>query len=277
MDNIYLPKLLSIVAMRDETPDVRTLELEFVDAEAADGFSFRPGQFALFSVFGAGECTFCISSSPTRGPRIECSFKMVGKVTEALRDCDVGSLIGFRGPFGNCFPLDDLGGKDILFVGGGIGMAPIRSLIDYCLDRRADFGTLTIVNGARTASDLVYKTEAELWEERDDLCFVKTVDPGGKEPGWTGRIGLIPPVLEEIAPSSENAIAVVCGPPIMLRFALVSLAKLGFARDDIVTTLENRMKCGLGKCGRCNVGPHYVCTDGPIYTAAQLDELPADL
>lgn len=275
--NIYLPQLLRITDRREETPDVRTLTLEFEDPDHADHFDFVPGQFGLFSAFGAGESTFCLASSPTRLPKIQCSFKQVGKVTDALRDCELGDQIGFRGPFGNWFPVDELRGKDIVFVGGGIGMAPIRSLIEYCLDHRDDFGELTVINGARTPSDLVYKSEADLWQDRDDMVFVKTIDPGCREPGWDGRIGLIPPVLEDVAPSAENAIAIVCGPPIMLRFALIALKKLGFERDRIVTTLENRMKCGLGKCGRCNVGPHYICTDGPVYTAAQLDVLPADL
>lgn len=275
--NIYLPQIMRIVDRREETPDVRTLTLEFENPENADRFDFVPGQFGLFSVFGSGECTFCLASSPTRLPRIQCSFKQVGKVTDALRDCELGDQVGFRGPYGNWFPVEELRGKDVVFVGGGIGMAPIRSLIEYCLDHREDYGELTIVNGARTASDLVYKSEADQWTGRNDITFVKTIDPGCREPGWNGRIGLIPPVLEDVAPSSENAAAVVCGPPIMLRFALIALKNLGFSRESIITTLENRMKCGVGKCGRCNVGPHYVCTDGPVYTAAQLDELPADL
>ena len=277
MEYPYLPHLVRIAEIRDETPDVRTLRLEFVDPEMVERFSFLPGQFGLFSAFGEGECTFCICSSPTRGPGIECSFKLVGKVTTALRECDVGDLIGFRGPYGNSFPLEDMRGKHLVFVGGGIGMAPVRSIVEFCLDHRDQFGDLTILNGARTASDLVYKRESAEWAGRDDVRFVKTVDPGGKEPGWDGRIGLIPPVLEDMAPHTDNAVVIVCGPPIMLKFTLISLDKLGFEREQIVTTLENRMKCGVGKCGRCNVGPIYVCTDGPVFTAAQLDALPPDL
>jgi NAD(P)H-flavin reductase len=275
MDNIYLPQLLRIVETRDETPDVRTLVLE--PGNGAPLSEFKPGQFCEISVFGAGECTFCIASSPTRMPQIECSFKLMGKVTTALRDCETGSLVGFRGPYGNWFPLDDMKGKSIVFVGGGIGMAPVRSIIEYCLDHRDDFRDITILNGARTASDLVYKQESAAWAARADVTLVKTVDPGGKEPGWDGRVGLIPPVLEEMAPSPDNAMAIICGPPIMIKFTLISLDKLGFSREQIVTTLENRMKCGFGKCGRCNVGPYYVCKDGPVFTAAQLAALPPDL
>lgn len=277
MDNAYLPAPVTIVGIRDETPDVRTLVLKFADPDAGSRFDFAPGQFGLFSVWGAGECTFCIASSPTRTPALRCSFKKMGKVTTALRECEIGSEIGFRGPYGNSFPVAMMAHKNLVFVGGGIGMAPIRSIVEYCLDHREEYGQITILNGARTASDLVYKREADEWEQRDDIRFVKTVDPGGKEPGWRGRVGLIPPVLEEMAPSPDDAAAIVCGPPIMLKFTLVSLKKLGFGPDQIITTLENRMKCGFGKCGRCNVGPFYVCTDGPVFTAAQLAALPPDL
>ncbi len=277
MENIYMPVLLRIAAMRDETPDVRTLELEFLDPDVVAGFDFMPGQFGEFSVFGAGEATFCIASSPTRLPRIECSFKLVGKLTTALRDCEEGDLVGFRGPYGNWFPVERMQGRDIVFVGGGIGIAPVRSIIEYCLDKREDFGRITILNGARSVEDLVYKRLTDEWAQHPDVTCVKTVDPGGERPGWDGQVGLIPPVLEDMAPSDQGALAIVCGPPIMLKFALASLEKLGFAREQIITTLENRMKCGLGKCGRCNVGPYYVCKDGPVFTAAQLDALPPDL
>jgi sulfhydrogenase subunit gamma (sulfur reductase) len=277
MENIYLPAPVRIADMRDETPDVRTFTLEFVDESVGERMSFEPGQFGEYSVFGAGECTFCIASSPTRLPRLECSFKLVGKVTGALRACGVGDVIGFRGPYGNWFPVEEMKGKNIVFVGGGIGMAPVRSIIEYCLDNRQDYGDIAILNGARTVSDIVYKHLCDEWERRDDVRFVKTVDPGGEEPGWDGKVGLIPPVLEEMAPSTENAMVILCGPPIMIKFTLMSLDKLGFSREQIVTTLENRMKCGLGKCGRCNVGPYYVCKDGPVFTAAQIDALPPDM
>lgn len=276
MDNIYMPKLVSVKEIKDEAPDVRTLRLVFRDEGEMEKFEFIPGQFGEYTVFGVGECPFCISSSPTKKGYFECTFKLMGKVTSALRDIEVGDVIGFRGPYGNGFPIEYLEGKNILFVGGGIGMAPLRSLIDYCLDNRGRFGDIFILNGARSASDIVYKDEMEGWGSREDVRCVKTVDALREGEEWDGEVGLVPTVLERCAPSSENAVAIVCGPPIMIKFTLISLDRLGFSPKNIITTLENKMKCGLGKCGRCNVGPYYVCKDGPVFTAERLVNLPPE-
>jgi len=273
----YLPYLMDVSQVRDETPDVRTLRLTFRDQDAAAAFDYKAGQFGFYSVFGEGECVFCLASSPTEQGYLECSFKLVGKVTSALRRCDVGDLVGFRGPYGNWFPLCEMQGKNLVFVGGGIGMAPVRSILVNCLDQRADFGAITILNGARTSADLVYKDETQAWIARDDVRCVKTVDPGGAAPDWDGEVGLIPHVLEKLEPSPDNAMVVLCGPPIMIRFALQSLDKLGFSREQVITTLENRMKCGVGKCGRCNIGGAFVCQDGPVFTSAQIADLPPEL
>ncbi|HIE52926.1 MAG TPA: heterodisulfide reductase subunit F [Armatimonadetes bacterium] len=276
MDNIYRPYLMRVTAIKDETPDVRTLRLEFQDEAVRQSFRFRTGQFGEYSVFGAGECVFCISSPETCTDYIECSFKLMGKVTTALRQVEVGDTIGFRGPYGNWFPLDELQGKNMVFAGGGIGMAPIRSVFQTCLDRREEFGDLLLINGARSVADLVYKAEMEEWAKREDVTVVKTVDPGGEDESWDGKVGFVPTVVEELAPSPENAVAITCGPPIMIKFMLPVLDRLGFQPEQIITTLENKMKCGLGKCGRCNIGGVYVCKDGPVFTAAQLAQLPAD-
>jgi sulfhydrogenase subunit gamma (sulfur reductase) len=274
--NLYQPQLVTVVDVIDETPDTRTLRLQFQDKEFHREFDFRAGQFGEYSVFGAGECTFCIASSPTRKESVECTFKLVGKVTTALREANIGDTIGFRGPYGNWFPVDDWKGKNIVFVAGGIGLAPVRCVIWNVLDRRAEFGNVTIVYGARTVEDLVYKRELEEWAARDDVTMVTTVDPGGETPDWAGRIGFVPTVLGDVAPSADNAVAVVCGPPVMIKFSFPVLEKLGFSDDSVFTTLEMRMKCGVGKCGRCNIGPVYVCKDGPVFTAAQLKTLPAE-
>lgn len=276
MNNIYKPYLAKIDEVRQETPDTKTFRLSFTDPEEAEKFSFKAGQFGEYSSFGDGESTFCIASSPTRKGYIECSFKVVGKVTNALKNKDVGDVIGFRGPYGNSFPIEDMRGKNLIFVGGGIGLAPLRSLIWNCLDLRQEFGRITILYGARSVSDLCYKDELKEWEERSDVNFVKTVDPGGETSDWDGKIGFVPTVLKELAPEPENTVAITCGPPIMIKFVLANLSELGFKPEQVVTTLENRMKCGLGKCGRCNVGKTYVCIDGPVFTARELEALPVD-
>jgi NAD(P)H-flavin reductase len=265
---------MTVVETIDEAPGVRTLRLKFQDEAAARTFTFKAGQFAEYSAFGEGESTFCIASPPTRKEFIECTFRQTGRVTTALRGVDVGDTIGFRGPYGNVFPIEAWEGKNLLFVAGGIALPPMRCVIWNCLDLRDRYKDVTIVYGAKTVAELVYKRELKEWGERRDVKLVTTVDPGGETKDWTGKIGFVPTVLEQVAPSSRNAVAVVCGPPIMIKFTLPVLDKLGFAPEDIYTTLENRMKCGLGKCGRCNVGGVYVCKDGPVFTAAQLRALP---
>ncbi len=274
--NIYRPYLMRIAAVTEEAPLIRTFRLEFVDPAEGEAFSFRTGQFGLYGTFGEGESTFCIASSPTRKGSIECTFREVGRVTSALADREVGDLIGFRGPYGNAFPIERWKGRNLLFVAGGIALPPLRSVIWNCLDLRDRFGEITVVYGARSVADLVYKRELAEWELRPDLQLVTTVDPGGETPSWRGKVGFVPTALERLAPPSANSVAVVCGPPIMIKLTLPVLAKLGFAKGDVYTTLENRMKCGLGKCGRCNTGKSYVCKDGPVYTLAELEQLPAE-
>ncbi|KPJ72017.1 MAG: heterodisulfide reductase subunit F [Planctomycetes bacterium DG_20] len=276
--NLYAPITMTIADSRDETYDVRTLRLEFPgEAERAAFFKkYRVGMFGLYGVPGAGESVFCIASPPTRDRYIECTFRRAGRVTAALQDREVGQTITFRGPYGNSFPIEEWKGRNIVFVAGGIGLAPIRAVIWNILDRRDEFGDVTIIYGARTVADLVYKHELKEWQDRGDVRLITTVDPGGETDDWKGEIGFVPTVLEKVAPGSENAIALVCGPPIMIKFTLAPLRKLGFPDADAYTTLENRMKCGVGKCGRCNVGSLYVCKDGPVFTIEQVRKLPQD-
>ena len=275
--NIYKPAVMRLLDVREEAPDVRTFRLEFLETAARAGFfsRYRVGQFGLYGVPGAGESTFCVASPPTRQEFIECTFRRNGRVTQALQDREVGQNITFRGPYGNCFPTDSWHGKNILFVAGGIALPPVRSVIWNVLDRRSDFGAVTIVYGARTAADLVYKAELEQWGARPDVNLVLTVDPGGQTPEWKGKVDFVPNLLKAL-PAAENSVAVVCGPPIMIKLSLPVLKERGFSTADIYTTLENRMKCGLGKCGRCNTGQSYVCKDGPVYTLEQLNHLPAE-
>jgi sulfhydrogenase subunit gamma (sulfur reductase) len=276
MANLYQPRLATVTEIVDETVDTRTFRLEFADEALRESFDFRAGQFGEYSVFGAGESTFCIASPPTRKGYIECTVKTAGKVTAELREVNPGDTIGFRGPYGNWFPVDDWKGRDIVFIAGGIGLAPVRCVIWNVLDRREEFGDVTIVYGARSVDDLVYKRELEDWASRSDVKTVTTVDPGGETKDWAGEVGYVTPVVEKTGPKAHNAVAVLCGPPIVVKLTLPVLEQLGFADDAIYTTLENRMKCGLGKCGRCNIGPVYVCKDGPVFTAAQMKQLPPE-
>jgi len=272
--NIYLPYLMKIESVIEEAPMVKTFRLKFKNEEEAKNFTFKTGQFGEYTAFGDGECTFCIASSPTRKDYIECTFRQAGKVTSALANLEVGDTMGFRGPYGNVFPIDQWKGKNLLFIAGGIALPPMRSVIWNCLDTRENFKDITILYGARTVNDLVYKHELKEWNERADVKLYQTVDPGGQTPDWKGEVGFVPTILDKVAPSSNNTIAIVCGPPIMIKFTFPVLQKLGFTDETIYTTLENRMKCGVGKCGRCNVGEVFICKDGPVFTYAELKKLP---
>ena len=274
--NIYIPYLMRIEKITLEAPGVKTFRLKFENEQEAEAFEFKAGQFGEYSIVGVGESTFCIASSPTRKGYIECTFRQVGKVTSALAMAEEGDVVGFRGPYGNTFPMDEWKGKSLVFIAGGIALPPMRCVIWNALYLRENFKDITIVYGARTVADLVYKHELEEWGSRPDVRLVTTVDPGGETPDWKGEVGFVPSVLEKVAPSAENTIAIVCGPPIMIKFTFPVLEKLGFADHNIFTTLENRMKCGFGKCGRCNVGEKYVCLDGPVFSGEELKLLPAE-
>lgn len=272
--NPYQPHPTEIIKVIQETADTKTFHIQFVDPSLRESFSFLSGQFAEYSVFGEGEATFCISSSPTRPDHLEFSVKRVGRVTQALHQLNQGDLIGFRGPYGNHFPLDRLKGRNLLFVGGGIGLAPLRSLIHNVLDNRTDYGDITILYGARSPQDLCFKYDLENWSRDPLVKMFTTVDAGDGD--WKGKVGLVPMVLEEIGPSADGAVAVICGPPIMIRYTLKSLEKLDFSPFQIWTTLEMKMKCGLGKCGRCNIGPLYVCKDGPVFSFEEIRNFSSD-
>ena len=267
-NNVYLPHLAVIEKTIDETYDTRTFHFNFKDEKLRQEFTFQPGQFCLLSVLGVGEAPFCVSSSPTRRDHLECSIRQVGRLTRALHRLAVGAEIGFRGPYGNCFPLDFLQGKNLVFVGGGIGLAPLRSLIWNVIDNRDRYQKIDIIYGARSPADLCFRYDLEAWDKDKTVNMVTTVDKGDQE--WAGKVGLVPVVLEQVAPSAKNSVAIVCGPPIMIRFTFPALERLGFTPEQMLTTLEKRMKCGIGKCGRCNIGNIYVCRDGPVFSYAQI-------
>jgi NAD(P)H-flavin reductase len=276
MKNIYKPELMEVLEVRRQTPDVKSVKIRFRDGEKARSFSFRVGQFGIFSAFGSGESTFNICSSSNWKEHLEFCFRKTGKVTEALWQVEEGDTIGFRGPYGNSYPVEQWEGKNLLFVGGGIAMPPIRCAIWYALENRPKYGYITIVYGARTVADLTYADELDQWSQHDRVRVIRCVDPGGETPDWKEEIGFVPAVLERAKVPAENSVALVIGPPIMIKYTLPVLDKMGLSAGDIYTSLENRMKCGVGKCGRCNVGPAYVCKEGPVFTMEQIRHLPND-
>lgn len=274
-DNIYLPSIATVTEVRPETPDISTFVVTFDDVHLRECFAYRPGQFAELSMFGFGECPIGIASSPTWKGVLEFCVRAVGTVTNAIHDLEVGDKLGVRGPLGNSWPIEESEGKNLLFIGGGIGLPPLRSLIQYVLDNRERYGAVEIIYGARSPQDLVYKQELKQWDERGDVDVYVTVDAGDES--WDGPVGFVPPFLQEIGPSPENKVTFTCGPPIMIKLVVEALEKMGYADADIITTLEMKMKCGVGKCGRCNIGDKYVCRDGPVFTLEQLRGIPGAL
>ncbi len=273
MKNIYQPDLMEVAAVQRHTADVKSVKVRFRDADCTQQFQFRVGQFGIFSAFGYGESVFNICSSSTWNDGLEFCFRKTGRVTEALWEVEEGDTIGFRGPYGNGYPVEAWKGKNLIFLGGGIAMPPIRCAIWYALEKRADYGDITIVYGARTVADLVYVNELDEWSKRERVRVIRCVDPGGETPDWTGEIGFVPTVFERAQVPAENSVALVIGPPIMIKNTMPVLDRMGLPRAAVYTSLENRMKCGVGKCGRCNCGPVYVCKEGPVFTMEELAAL----
>lgn len=269
--NVYLPLLAKVISVQEEVGgarQIKTFRTQFLNG----GFTHQCGQCAMLSMFGRGESMISISSSPLVKEYLQFSILKAGRVTSAIHDLEVGSTIGIRGPYGNAFPIDAWKGKNILFVGGGIGLAPIWSVLQTALLRRGDFGELTLIYGARTSPDIVFKSE--LAELRKAMAVHLSVDVA--EPGWNEFVGFVAQNVLDKTPSPTNTIAITCGPPIMIKTVIKALADLKFEDDQIFTTVENKMKCGIGKCGRCNIGRFYVCKDGPVYSWAELKKLPQE-
>ena len=278
MTNPYLPLQTRIEAIRTETDDrtLKTFFLRFLRREDAEQFRYRPGQFAELSLAGRGESPIGMASSPTDGDVLAFTINRAGIVTSAIHNLRAGDLLGVRGPLGNGFPLERLEGRNLVIIGGGFAFTTLRALAVYAMapDNRARFGRLTVIYGARRPGLLLYKEELDAWQARGDVEVAVTVDAGDAD--WSGRVGFVPAVTKEVAPPADNAIALVCGPPVMLKYTLPVLAELGFAPDRILLSLEMRMKCGIGICGRCNIGPKYVCKHGPVFSLAELQELPPE-
>ncbi len=270
--NIYIPKLAKIVQIKEEVGGARPIKTFRTNFLTNNDFVFRCGQCAMLSVFGKGEAMISISSPPFVKDYLQFSILKMGRVTSALHEMEVSDLIGIRGPYGNGFPVERWKGKNIIFIGGGIGLAPIWSVLQTALSKKEEYGDLTLIYGARTSKDLVFKEE--LKELKQKMPVYLSIDV--KEPGWTEFVGFVPQNVLDKKPSPSNAIAITCGPPIMIKFVIKALKDLHFEDEQIYTTVENKMKCGIGKCGRCNIGYHYVCKDGPVYSWAELKKLPQE-
>lgn len=270
-NNIYVPRRAIIKAVKDEAVGIKRFTLEFEDEALRNSFRHRAGQFVELTVFGVGEAPFSITSSPAEKGSLEISVVNVGEVTDALHGKKEGDVIGLRGPYGNGFPFEEAKGRDILFVAGGIGLAPLRPLINQMCAERGSFGKITILYGARTPELLCFREDLEAWARQKESRVLVTVDAPGD--GWQGNVGVVTALFPKAEIEATRTIAFVCGPPIMIRFALQGLLEMGFAEDDLITSLERRMECGLGKCGHCSIGTVEVCTHGPVFSYRQLKEL----
>jgi NAD(P)H-flavin reductase len=263
-ENPMRPLLGTVAGVKDLADEIKLFQVEL----NGESFDYQPGQFAFLSAFGVGEAPFGLASTTGRTSALEFAVNRVGTVTSALHSLEPGSVVGVRGPLGNSFPLEEMKGKEIVVLGGGIGGAPLRPVIHTILDNRADYGHLTILWAARTPSLLVFTDEYDAWRSAPDTEVHLTVDEG--DAAWAGNVGLITHLLEQVAPSPKNAVAIICGPPIMIRFVILGLQKLGFADQQMIMTLEAKMKCGIGKCGRCNMGEKFVCLDGPVFSCTEV-------
>ena len=275
--NPYVPYKVRVekVTVENDEKDLKTFRFAFCDKADEQKFAHKCGQFAMLHVAGAGEIPIGIASSPLDKGYAEFTVKRysTGLVTTALHDMAEGDTMGLRGPLGNSFPLENLKGRNLLIVGGGFAFTTLRATIRYLLNDsvRKNYGTITIIYGARSPGELLYKRELSEWQRRSDIATHITVDKG--DASWKGREGFVPAVVSQVAPSSANAHCIVCGPPVMLKFTMPPLLQLGFTPETIITSQERRMSCGIGKCGRCNIGPKYVCKDGPVFTYAQMMEM----
>lgn len=279
MSNPYIPFEATVKDIRQETGGerpIKTFTVVLKDKKHQHAFRHLPGQCAMVGLPGVGESMISICSSPTQAGYLQFSIMRMGKVTSALHELERGETLTVRGPYGgSTFPVDSWKGKKILTIGGGIGQAPLRPIINYVLDNRKDYAGLTCIYGARTPDDLVFLEELQAMHKEKKADVHLTVDR--EAPGWKGNVGFVPQYLLDLKPAPKDTIAITCGPPVMIKFVLQNLVKLGFADDQIFTTLENRMKCGIGKCGKCNVGQVYVCKDGPVFSYAQYKKLLPDM
>ncbi len=268
MENPYFPHPAVLDDIIDEGPGLKTFIARFRDNAVAESFRPMPGQFLECSVYGVGEAPFGIACYNEDGGPVRFSVQKMGKVTSALHGLSPGDIIGIRGPYGRGFPVKEHEGKNVYIIGGGIGLPPLRSVVEYMLAHRDRYEKVMLVYGARSPELLCYKDALKEWDASPDIEVALTVDRGDET--WTGREGFVPQCCTEVGLSPDNAVAYTVGPPIMIKFVIVELTNLGFSPEQIIVSLEARMKCGIGKCGRCNVGPKFVCKDGPVFSYAEL-------
>lgn len=270
MANEYLPKKAVIEKIIEESPDTKTFRLRLKDK--SDGrLNYKPGQFLMLSLVGFGEAPFTFASCPNKDGRFEVSARRVGALTNALHRLKEKDIIGVRGPYGNFFPIDKIKKKDILFVAGGCGIAPLRSLIQHVFKKRKDFGKIEIIYGCRTPRDRFYKQELESWQKMPNTDIYLTVDEPDEK--WGGACGVVCVLFPKIKLKPKSSFVFMCGPSVMLKFAIRDILKLGFKENNIYASLERHMKCGIGKCGHCYAKGKYVCLDGPNFSYAQMKEL----
>lgn len=270
--NDYIPYKATITSIQKETFDTNTYRVVFTDKKIKDSFDYKQGQFAEISVLGVGEAPISITSSPARKGYLEFSIRKTGKVTDAIHGLKKGDSLFIRGPYGNSFPYEEIKGKSIYFIAGGIGLPPLRSLINMVMDNRKEFGHIKILYGAKTPDELCFKKELEEWKKIPDTEVWLTVDKPCD--GWGCTVGVVTELWKETNVHPKNAVAIVCGPAIMIKFVVAKLAESGFKEEDVVMTLERYMKCGIGKCGHCNIGEKFVCIDGPVFTHKQIKDFP---
>ena len=265
----FIPQVCRVIDIVEETHDVKTFRIQTKDGKRP--FDSLPGQLAMVSFLSEGESMFCIAG--VGEDYLEFNIKRVGRVTEQLHALEVGSEVGLRGPYGNWFPFESCRGRDLLFVGGGIGMPPLRSFLLYCIDHREDYGHIDFVYSASTYKDLVCKQDLfENWKSVPDMNVYVSVYRESED--WDGPVEYTAPYLESLNLSvPENGAAVLCGGPSLYRTCSASLEKMGYSPGQIITTLEMRMKCGIGKCGRCNIGSNYICLDGPVFTREEIAQM----
>jgi NAD(P)H-flavin reductase len=250
------------------TATEKLFEIRLLDGKE---LNHKPGQFIELSILGIGEAPISVTSSPTRKGCFELAVRATGSVTNALHRAESGTFVGIRGPFGNGFPLDNLVGRDLLFVAGGIGLFPLRSAINYVLDNRAAYGRVTILFGSRRPSEQLFLEELSAWRANKTIEYHETVDRD--EPGWKGNVGVITTLFPRIQIDPKRTTALVVGPPVMYRFVIAECLKKGLKEEDIIVSLERRMKCGVGKCGHCQMDNILVCQEGPVFRLSQLQNL----